>query len=97
MLILFRLLWREIPRKPSSRIDCKRAAETMAGTSSTLLYAATFSGPSTIGAVPEDDKEKSHHLKGGKGFRNPWPSYISKTGWEIRRAMLWYAPAVIYS
>jgi len=36
------------------------------------LYAATISPASLTGAVPEEAKEKRHHLKDGKGFTNPW-------------------------
>ena len=36
------------------------------------LYAATISSATITGAVPEEAKEKRHHLKDGKGFTNPW-------------------------
>ncbi|KAL9130416.1 MAG: hypothetical protein Q9217_001383 [Psora testacea] len=39
---------------------------------SASLYAATISQSSITGAVPEEAKEKRHHLKDGKGFTNPW-------------------------
>lgn len=52
-----------------------------AGTSS-ALYAAVTS-PATRAAVPEDSKEKAHHLKDGKGFRNPWDSWHDQSAWSI--------------
>ena len=36
------------------------------------LYVATISPASITGAVPEEAQGKEHHLKDGKGFRNPW-------------------------
>lgn len=47
---------------------------------SAALYAATITNPTTAGNVPEDSKAKKHHLKDGKGFTNPWDSWIEKSG-----------------
>lgn len=46
--------------------------------------------PSALGAVPEDSKELAHHLKDGKGFQNPWPSWIDQSPMKIGGAMAWY-------
>ncbi|KAI9875588.1 MAG: hypothetical protein M1830_008227 [Pleopsidium flavum] len=52
------------------------------------LYAATISSSSTIGAVPDEAKDKKHHLKDGKGFTNPWESWREMTGLSILRAII---------
>ncbi|KAL8989414.1 MAG: hypothetical protein Q9177_001700 [Variospora cf. flavescens] len=51
-----------------------------------LLYAAV-SPASVTGAVPEEAKDKRHHLKDGKGFTNPWDSWIEMGGFSIGWAM----------
>lgn len=59
------------------------------GTTSAALYAAVTSPAQATGAEPEDAKELKHHLKGGKGFVNPWESYKEMSVFQILRAMLW--------
>ncbi|KAL8687799.1 MAG: hypothetical protein Q9224_005047 [Gallowayella concinna] len=51
------------------------------------LYAATVSPASITGAVPEEAKDKQHHLKNGKGFNNPWDSWRDFSGPAIGWAM----------
>ena len=53
------------------------------------LYAATISTSQIAGAVPEEAKEKRHHLKDGKGFTNPWDSWKNMSGPAIGGAMIW--------
>lgn len=57
---------------------------------SAILYAATISSSSIAGAVPDEAKEKRHHLTHGKGFTNPWDSWRVMSGPAILKAMLWY-------
>ncbi|KAL8737905.1 MAG: hypothetical protein Q9181_001242 [Wetmoreana brouardii] len=52
------------------------------------LYAATTSPASVLGAVPEEAKDKRHHLKDGKGFTNPWDSWKEMGGFAIGWAMI---------
>ncbi|MCJ1376627.1 hypothetical protein MMC20_007870 [Loxospora ochrophaea] len=52
------------------------------------LYAATISTSTITGAVPEDAKDKTHHLKDGKGFRNPWDSWRDFSAPGIMKAMI---------
>lgn len=40
------------------------------------LYNASVNTPENLSGSPEDVVNKSHHLKCGKGFTNPWPRYI---------------------
>jgi len=50
------------------------------------LYAtslATFSAKK-----PQDAAELKHHAKDGKGFINPWESYINRGFWDIAIAMI---------
>ncbi|MCJ1360977.1 hypothetical protein MMC16_000072 [Acarospora aff. strigata] len=52
------------------------------------LYAATISSSALSGAVPEDTKDKKHHLKDGKGFTNPWDSWREMGAWSIMKALI---------
>lgn len=52
------------------------------------LY-AVVSNPAQLGARPEDAEEKRHHLKHGRGFTNPWDSWVEKSGWQLGLSMLW--------
>lgn len=73
-----------LPRRAfttSSRMDS-------AGTSATLY--ATVSTSATRAAEPEGREELKHHLKDGKGFLNPWPSYHDASALTILRQLLWY-------
>jgi hypothetical protein len=65
-------------------------ARMSSASAAAALYAATISTASITGAVPENAKDKAHHLKDGKGFTNPWDSWIEIGGWAIARALLWY-------
>ncbi|KAF2190933.1 N-acyl-phosphatidylethanolamine-hydrolyzing phospholipase D [Zopfia rhizophila CBS 207.26] len=58
------------------------------GIGSAALY-AVVTGPGQIGAQPEDAGEKKHHLKGGKGFRNPWDSFQEPSALKIIVSLLW--------
>ena len=53
------------------------------------LYAATVSSSSIAGATPEEASEKRHHLKGAKGFTNPWDSYVDATPWQLLTGLGW--------
>ncbi|CAO2658238.1 Nn.00g059610.m01.CDS01 [Neocucurbitaria sp. VM-36] len=53
------------------------------------LY-AIVSNPAQAAAMPEDAKEKRHHLKNGKGFTNPWDSYVEIGLWDLLvKGMFW--------
>lgn len=52
------------------------------------LY-AVVSNPAQIAARPEEAEARSHHLKNGKGFTNPWDSYVEASPWELVSSMLW--------
>lgn len=59
-----------------------------AGTSA-ALYASVISASQVTGAVPEDATDLKHHLKDGKGFRNPWESFVDPFGPKIALQMIW--------
>ncbi|KAF2828860.1 Metallo-hydrolase/oxidoreductase [Ophiobolus disseminans] len=50
---------------------------------------AIISNPAQIAAQPEDAKDKAHHLKNGKGFTNPWDSFIDTTPLQFMRMFFW--------
>jgi hypothetical protein len=54
---------------------------------SAALY-AVVSNPAQVAAVPEDAQAKAHHLKNGKGFRNPWDSFTEITAPKIMWGMI---------
>ena len=77
------------PRNPQQR-TFSNSPKMSSSVTSAILYAATISTASITGAVPEEAKEKRHHLKNGKGFDNPWESWRSLTAPSILKAMVWY-------
>ncbi|KAL2063027.1 hypothetical protein VTL71DRAFT_6099 [Oculimacula yallundae] len=54
-----------------------------------VLYACSVSSPTAPGAVPEDSATKAHHAKDGKGFVNPWPSWVDFNPLVIGGQMIW--------
>jgi hypothetical protein len=53
------------------------------------LY-AVVSNPAQVAARPEEADEKKHHLKNGKGFTNPWDSYVDISPWTLLvKGMFW--------
>ncbi|KAJ8607492.1 hypothetical protein MRB53_040264 [Persea americana] len=55
---------------------------------SSMLH-AVVSSSNIASTTPKDVQEKRHHNKHGKGFINPWDSYIERSGWQIGRMMIW--------
>lgn len=53
------------------------------------LY-ALVSNPAQLGTVPEEANEKRHHLKNGKGFTNPWDSYVDIGFWQLLVKGMWW-------
>jgi hypothetical protein len=53
-----------------------------------VLYASAISASQITGAVPEDAKELRHHAKGGKGFINPWDSFLDRNAFQIITGMI---------
>lgn len=58
------------------------------GVAAAIVYACTYSKPSSLSATPENTEEKPHHLKDGKGFANPWESWREMTPYQIGRVFL---------
>ncbi|THZ49799.1 Zn-dependent hydrolase/oxidoreductase [Aureobasidium pullulans] len=56
---------------------------------SSALYATVSSSSRATGAVPKNTKELRHHNKNGKGFINPWDSYVDRTAPQIISALIW--------
>ncbi|KAL5118083.1 hypothetical protein ACEQ8H_004071 [Pleosporales sp. CAS-2024a] len=55
---------------------------------SAALY-AVVSNPAQVAAQPAGTEERAHHLKNGKGFTNPWDSYVESSPWKIVSTLLW--------
>ena len=83
------------PRFPWSSVNClplrrrklHSTTNMSAASTSTALYAAVVSPAQLAGAEPEDAKELRHHLKGGKGFHNPWASFQDRSPFYFFRNM----------
>ena len=83
---IFRFAYRSAPaRNPKQTVQS--SARMSSSSTAAALYAATISTSSITGAVPEEAKEKRHHLKAGKGFINPWESWKTLSAPNILRAM----------
>ena len=61
---------------------------TKAQSTAAALYATVSSPMRVTGAVPKDTEELKHHAKNGKGFLNPWGSYVEQSGPRMMRALL---------
>jgi hypothetical protein len=87
---LRRAFWNHQPfRRTNARRNLHTTIRMSSASTAVALYASTISAPQTMGAVPDDSKELAHHLKGGKGFINPWESFSQdKPGWQIAKAMI---------
>ncbi|TVY86763.1 N-acyl-phosphatidylethanolamine-hydrolyzing phospholipase D [Lachnellula willkommii] len=58
------------------------------GMTAVVMY-ATMTAPTALSAVPEETKDKAHHLKNGKGFRNPWDSCIEQNPIKLTTTLAW--------
>lgn len=76
--------WNQVPQHTRSFYTTRNMASA---STAAALYAAVTS-PAQRAAVPEDLQEKRHHLKDGKGFHNPWDSWVDRTGWQIMKAII---------
>lgn len=85
----FRRFFLKSPQKTNSQSKRSFSSSPKMSSSGTAaaLYAATVSSASVTGAVPEEAKDKRHHLKDGKGFHNPWDSWKEMSGFAIGWAM----------
>lgn len=84
---IFRKRSAKIPANDHLRVNTTRAMSTGVGVAA--LYACSMTSPTALGAVPEDSKEKAHHLKHGVGFKNPWESWRDFSGPGIAAKMIW--------
>lgn len=74
-------------KRASKSTSAKQQRTIMAGSMATgTAYALSVSSPAAIGPVPDDAKDKKHHVKGG--FTNPWDSFNDMSGPQIMLAML---------
>jgi hypothetical protein len=91
-----RLLQRSSTFKPKPNSNTKSSrtfsntVKMSAASTSAALYASVISASQFTGTVPEDAAELKHHLKNGKGFRNPWDSFVDPVGPKIIWTLLMY-------
>jgi hypothetical protein len=52
-------------------------------------FYAVVSSPAQIVTQPEGTEDKAHHLKDGKGFTNPWDSYVPTSTFQVFKTLLW--------
>jgi hypothetical protein len=65
------------------------SARMSSSITSSALYATVSSSSQATGAVPKNTDKLAHHNKNGKGFVNPWDSYVDRTAPQIISAILW--------
>lgn len=65
-----------------------RSVQMSSASTAMALYATVVSTSHATEAVPEDVKELRHHAKGGKGFINPWPSFLDRNVLAIGTSMI---------
>jgi len=76
-------------QQQQQQVNQSKQVRSMAGMTAAALYACTTTSPTALGAVPEDSGAKAHHLKNGKGFTNPWESWIELSPPKILLGMAW--------
>ncbi|KAH7138945.1 N-acyl-phosphatidylethanolamine-hydrolyzing phospholipase D [Dendryphion nanum] len=61
------------------------------GIGSAALYAVASitASPTNVLTKPEEADDKKHHLKGGRGFTNPWESFVDMQPAKLFAAMAW--------
>ncbi|KAH6707627.1 beta-lactamase superfamily domain-containing protein [Leptodontidium sp. MPI-SDFR-AT-0119] len=92
MRSFFRSFTRRRPLKTATTPAPQKQIVTRAmsgGMAAAVLYACSVSSPKALGAVPEESATKAHHAKNGKGFVNPWPSWVDFNPMAIGGAMIW--------
>ncbi|KAF2795258.1 Metallo-hydrolase/oxidoreductase [Melanomma pulvis-pyrius CBS 109.77] len=79
--------WAAPKSGPSATAKMSSAGVGVGAAASAALY-AVVSNPAQIGAKPEDAELLAHHLKHGKGYRNPWESFKEFSGPKIMWSMM---------
>lgn len=93
-----RIILQSLKKAGSSKKRTFATSPTMSGAgTAAALYAATISASSITGAVPEEAKDKKHHLKDGKGFTNPWESWRNMSALQIMKSMAWHVFSLDHS
>jgi hypothetical protein len=78
--------YKQIPNSSQFHTTAKMASASTAA----VLYTSVISASQLLGKQPEDAEELKHHVKGGRGFINPWPSFTDHSPWWFIRSMLLY-------
>lgn len=68
---------------PGSKIRDKMSNLATAG------FQAVIRSSAKRHAQPEDAELRKHHLKGGKGFRNPWDSFVDFSLFSAMKNIFW--------
>lgn len=90
MRSFIRSLFRKSKSKKRPQPSSNNSSARMSSSATVAaLYAATISSSAITGAVPEEAKDKRHHLKADKGFINPWDSWRDIAGPTIMKALVW--------
>ena len=90
-----RSIFQSFKKASSSKKRTLSTSPRMSGAgTAAALYAATKSVSSITEAVPEEAKDKKHHLKDGSGFTNPWESWRNMSALQIMKSMAWHVFAL---
>lgn len=55
-------------------------------------FYAVVSSPAQMVSQPEGTEDKAHHLQDGKGFTNPWDSYVQASTFQVLKTLFWSVP-----
>lgn len=77
-------------KSPASTIRSKMSDLASAG------FQAVIRAPAQKHGQPEEAELKAHHLKGGKGFRNPWESFEDHSFAFIMKNIFWWVGFSIF-
>jgi len=81
----YRFLFRTEPRLDKSQRLLSQNGKMLSASMSAaaVLYASVISTTTLFQTRPEDAPQLKHHAKGGKGFLNPWDSYVDLSPAQI--------------
>jgi hypothetical protein len=84
-----RIRIRDPPPKPYSHSRAPYVVMSSASGAAAVLYATAVS--QAVGEAqkkPDDAALAKHHATSGRGFLNPWDSFLNRSVWQIAGAMI---------
>jgi hypothetical protein len=82
-----RIRIRAAPPRPHQHSRAPYAVMSSASGAAVVLYASAVS-QAVAQKKPDDAELAEHHAAGGRGFVNPWESFLDRSAWQIGGPMI---------